>query len=195
MTDCLICGSPFETFMSFGQMPIANGFLTPDQFADEYLFELRVGYCPQCSMVQLAEQPDRERMFNENYAFFSSTSARMAAHFKHFADSVRRNYLTSPDPFVVEIGSNDGIMLQHFAGAGLRHLGIEPSANVGDVAIKKGIRTVCQFFDEQAGARDRGRAGASGCLFGCECDVSHSLPTLGGCRNCHFAQAQGDCHV
>ena len=148
MTDCLICGTPVETFISFGWMPIANGFLMPDQFPSEYFFELRVGFCLQCGMVQLIEQPDRERMFNENYAFFSSTSTRMAAHFKAFAGQVMAGYLTSPNPLVVEVGSNDGIMLQHFANAGIRHLGIEPSANVADVAIHNGIRTVCRFFDE-----------------------------------------------
>jgi methylation protein EvaC len=72
----------------------------------------------------------------------------MAIHFKEFADLVMRDYLKATDPFVVEIGSNDGIMLQHFAKPGIRHLGIEPSANVAQAAIDKGIRTVCRFFDE-----------------------------------------------
>lgn len=148
MFRCLICQAEFEPFMSFGRMPIANGFLMPDQFPNEYFFELRVGFCPHCGMVQLTQQPDRERMFNEHYAFFSSTSTRMVAHFKAFAEQVRAGYLTSPNPLVVEVGSNDGIMLQHFANGGIRHLGIEPSANVAGVAIKKGIRTVCKFFDE-----------------------------------------------
>lgn len=148
MSKCLICETTYETFMSFGQMPIANGFLTSEQFPDEYYFELRVGFCPRCSMVQLAEQPDRERMFNENYAFFSSTSTRMAAHFEEFSGWIKSNYLKSADPFVVEIGSNDGIMLRHFAQAGIRHLGIEPSANVAQMAREKGINTVIEFFDE-----------------------------------------------
>ena len=87
-------------------------------------------------------------MFHENYAFFSSTSARMATHFKQLADLLMEDYLKSPNPFVVEIGSNDGIMLQHFANAGFRHLGIEPSRNVAQEAINKGIQTVCRFFDE-----------------------------------------------
>ena len=99
-------------------------------------------------MMQLAELVDRERMFHENYAFFSSTSVRMANHFQQFAEYVRSAYLHDTDPFVVEIGSNDGIMLQHFAQAGIRHLGIEPSANVAQVARDKGIRTICSFFDE-----------------------------------------------
>lgn len=149
MEKCLICDAQVEPFISFGQMPIANGFLTPEQFKDEYFFELRVSFCPACSMVQLAEQPDREKMFNENYAFFSSTSTRMAAHFRDFAELVISDYLKSPDPFVVELGSNDGIMLQNFKAAGIRHLGVEPSANVGRVAAEKGIRTVCKFFDEE----------------------------------------------
>ena len=148
MKKCLICGSKINPFMSFGRMPIANGFLSPDQFSVEYFFELKVAFCSNCSMVQLTELVDREKMFHESYAFFSSTSTRMAVHFKEFADLVMMNYLKSTDPFVVEIGSNDGIMLQHFARAGVRHLGIEPSANVAQVAIDKGIRTVCQFFDE-----------------------------------------------
>ena len=134
--------------MSFGPMPIANGFLHPDQFADEYFFELRVSFCPDCGMVQLADPVDPAKMFHENYAFFSSTSAGMAAHFKQLAEQLLRDHLQTPDPFVVEIGSNDGIMLQHLAKAGLRHLGIEPSRNVARKAMDKGIRTLCKFFDE-----------------------------------------------
>jgi methylation protein EvaC len=134
--------------MSFGKMPIANGFLSPDQFADEYFYELKVGFCPNCTMVQLAELVDREKLFHEHYPFFSSTSVRMAAHFKEFAELVMADYLKSSDPFIAEIGSNDGIVLQHFAQRGIRHLGIEPSANVAQIAIDKGINTVVAFFDE-----------------------------------------------
>src|SRR5712692_7062297 len=130
MYECLICQNEIEPFISFGQMPIANGFLGPEQFPNEYFFELRVAFCPTCRMVQLLAQPDREKMFHDNYAFYSSTSTRMAVHFKEFADLVSRDYLKVSDPFVVEIGSNDGIMLQNFKAAGIRHLGIEPSANV-----------------------------------------------------------------
>lgn len=147
--NCLVCQSPIEPFMSFGQMPIANGFLREDQFDEEYFFELAVAFCKACSMVQLTEQVDREKMFHDEYAFFSSTSQRMAVHFKEFAEAVMNDYLKSSDPFVVEIGSNDGIMLQNFAQRGIRHLGIEPSANVAAVAREKGIETVCKFFDEE----------------------------------------------
>jgi len=149
MPHCRICQTHYDPFISFGKMPIANGFLTPEQFSDEYFFDLKTGFCQNCHMVQLVEQPDSKMMFHENYAFFSSTSTRMALHFKQFAESVIKDYFKSPDPFVVEIGSNDGIMLQNFVSAGIRHLGIEPSANVAQVAIDRGIQTVCEFFDKE----------------------------------------------
>ena len=60
---------------------------------------------------------------------------------------------SAPDPFVVEIGSNDGITLQHFQRAGIRHLGVEPSANVAAVSAQRGIQTLVRFFDEDT-ARD-----------------------------------------
>jgi methylation protein EvaC len=134
--------------MSFGRMPLANGFLSPDQFAAEYFFELSVASCPCCGMFQLMEQPDREKMFNAQYPFFSGTSKGMAIHFEEFAEHVKKEYLPSGDAFVVEIGSNDGIMLRHFANAKIRHLGVEPSANVAQVAIENGINTMNTFFDE-----------------------------------------------
>ncbi len=148
MPECLICQTHYEPFISFGKMPIANGFLSPKQYSKEYFFELKTGFCLNCNMVQLAEQPDREMMFHEEYAFFSSTSARMTLHFKEFAELVIKDMKTQ-DPFAVEIGSNDGIMLQNFAKASIRHLGIEPSANVAQEAINKGIHTVSEFFDEK----------------------------------------------
>jgi methylation protein EvaC len=146
MKDCLICQAKLEPFINFGQMPLGNGFLLPEQFGEEYHFLLQAGFCPTCGMVQLLDQPERERMFHENYAFFSGTSRYMALHFKAFADHVMADYLAGDIPFVVEMGSNDGIMLQNFAAAGIRHLGIEPSQNVAQVAIDKGIKTVTEFF-------------------------------------------------
>jgi methylation protein EvaC len=134
--------------MDFGRMPLANGFLTADRFAGEYYFNLRAAYCPRCTLVQLVEQPQRERMFNERYPFFSATSARMQRHFAGLAGDIIAA-LPPGDPFVVEIGSNDGTLLGHAANAGLRHLGIEPSASVAEIAIAGGVATMCRFFDTE----------------------------------------------
>jgi methylation protein EvaC len=148
MKECLICDESIQPFMSFGRMPIANGFLSPAQFAAEYFFDLQVAFCPKCGMVQLTDLVEPEKMFHENYAFYSSTSTRMATHFKRLADLVMANYLEAADPFVVEIGSNDGILLRHIASAGMRHLGIEPSGNVAQAARNQGVQTISKFFSE-----------------------------------------------
>jgi methylation protein EvaC len=149
MKKCLICNNEVAPFISFGNMPIANGFLTSDKFDKEYFFHMQMAHCNNCNMVQLIDTPERQLMFNENYAFFSGTSQAMKSHFFEFANDVKDRYLTNEDPFVVEIGSNDGIMLQNFKEWGIRHLGIEPSANVAKVAKEKGINTIVEFFDEK----------------------------------------------
>jgi len=149
ITNCWVCKNNINAFMSFGPMPIANGFLTQEQFKNEYFFEMEVAFCDHCKMFQLVNQPKPEQMFNENYAFFSGTSKLMGLHFKEFANHVINDYLNVvKNPFVVEIGSNDGIMLKHFAQQGIRHLGIEPSANVAKVAMDQGINTIVEFFDK-----------------------------------------------
>jgi methylation protein EvaC len=179
LKPCLICNNPIEPFMSFGKMPIANGFLTPDQYADEYFFELKTAFCPQCKMVQLTELVDERKMFHENYAFFSSTSVRMAEHFQRFAAGVMKDYLEPTDPFVVEIGSNDGIMLQNFARADIRHLGIEPSANVAEVARGKGISSISEFFNEDLARRIVAEHGQADAFLGanvmCHIPYLHSV--------------------
>jgi methylation protein EvaC len=101
-------------------------------------------------MFQLLEQPDAQKMFHEQYAFYSSTSRYMRAHFETFAHAVINTVLAGrDDPFVVELGSNDGIMLRHFRDRGVHHLGVEPSANVADVARTQGISTISAFFDRR----------------------------------------------
>lgn len=153
MSDCRICGAGLKPFMSFGPMPIANGFLTPEDFDGEYFFDLEPALCESCGMVQIVEQPAPELMFHADYAFFSGTSQRMAQHFKALAGELIERNLTAKDAFAVELGSNDGIMLRHIADAGIRHLGIEPSANVADAAREAGVNTLTAFFDEACAER------------------------------------------
>ena len=177
MTKCLICDHAIAPFISFGRMPIANGFLTPEQFADEPFFELATGFCDHCKMVQLTELVDPHKMFHENYAFFSSTSSRMASHFQALADDIKARHLGS-DPFVVEIGSNDGIFLRHFASAGIRHLGIEPSANVAAAARANGVNTIGEFFSEAVAQKIVAEYGHADAFVGA--NVMCHIPTMHG---------------
>lgn len=152
--NCRICSSKIESFMSFGRMPIANGFLLPEQVATEYFFNLAPAFCGHCGMFQIVEQPAPEKMFHSEYAFYSSTSRYMQIHFKSFADLVLQGtFAGRQNPFVVELGSNDGIMLKYFKDAGIRHLGIEPSTNVAEIARSLGITTISEFFNRELADR------------------------------------------
>ena len=164
MNRCLICHEIINPFMTFGPMPIANGFISKENFSNEYFFEMEVAFCDNCGMFQLVNQPEREMMFNEHYAFFSNTSKYMGLHFEEFANHIIDDHITNEkDPFVVEIGSNDGIMLQHFAKKDIRHLGIEPSENVAKVAQAKGINSIVEFFDKNLAEKIIAQNGQNPC--------------------------------
>ena len=149
MKNCLICSNKFSPFVDFGKMPIANAFSEKKDLKNEYFFPMKVGFCENCHMVQLLDQPDREKMFHDSYAFFSSTSKYMIKHFSKFANAVTSLQNLDKRSFVVEIGSNDGIMLQNFQTDKIPCLGIEPSSNVANVAKDKGIEVMTDFFDKK----------------------------------------------
>jgi methylation protein EvaC len=140
--------------IDFGRQPLGNGFLLPDQFEDEHFFPMRVGFSDKSMMLQLIDQPAPELMFHENYAFLSGTSKHMEQHFRELAQQLMGSKcLDNDDPFVVELGCNDGIMLKNFAQSNVRHLGIEPAKNVATIANGKGVRTLSEFFTESVAQR------------------------------------------
>ena len=146
---CRVSGAPLTKVLDFGMQPLGNGFLEANVLGQEYFFPMEIGYSEVSMMLQLIEQPAPEKMFHDHYAFYSSTSNFMGQHFKQFANQViQSGYLSKVDPFVVELGCNDGIMLKNFAGQSIRHLGIEPSLNVAQEANKHGVRTRSEFFSE-----------------------------------------------
>ena len=148
MKPCLLCHAPIEKLLNFGKMPLANGFLTPAQVPKGTILQLGGRYLsPMPHGAVNRTYVSGSYMFNEHYHFYSSTSARMARHFEAFAKMVKDRYVGT-DPMVVEIGCNDGIMLKHFASCGMRHLGIEPSANVAEVGKALGLNVITRFFNE-----------------------------------------------
>ncbi|MDB4912723.1 MAG: SAM-dependent methyltransferase [Gemmatimonadetes bacterium] len=147
--------------IDFGLMPIANGFLSPENVEGEDWFPLAVVVCSRCTMVQLRDVIPPERLFPADYVFHSSTSAGMASHFEEFAHALLREVSGRNDAFIVEIGSNDGILLRHVAAAGIRHVGVEPAGRVADVARSRGVNTESRFFDSAVAAELRAEHGAA----------------------------------
>ena len=143
---CKITGKKLKPFMSFGKMPIANGFLKKKDFKKEFFFEMEVGFSKDISLFQLNEHPKPTLMFNKNYPFFTGSSKGMIEHFKQYADWIKKNYFKDVKN-LIEIGSNDGTFLKNFNLKKVNNIGIEPSKNVANVAKKNGIKTINNFFN------------------------------------------------
>ena len=112
---CKVSGNTLIEVMDFGKMPLGNGFLPKSDFDNEYFYDMRIGFCETSKMVQLIDQPSPNRMFHEKYAFFTGTSQGMKEHFRKHARNIQKEYLHNDNPFVVEIGSNDGSFLEYFS--------------------------------------------------------------------------------
>ena len=77
-------------------------------------FEMKISFCKNCYLFQLVEQPDKNLMFHDDYMFFSSLSKNMKLHFHNFFNEIKKFLKNSDNPFVIEIGCNDGILLENF---------------------------------------------------------------------------------
>ena len=143
--NCKITNKKIKPFMSFGLMPIANGFLKKDYFKKEFRFNMEVGFSKEISLFQLNDHPKPKLMFNKDYPFFTSSSKYMIKHFKNYSNWVKKYYFKNTKK-VIEIGSNDGTLLKNFKSPETEILGIEPSKNVASVAMSNNINTINKFF-------------------------------------------------
>ena len=100
--NCRICKSECRMFLDLGRQPIANNFLMPDQFENETFYQLEVYFCPDCFTVQIGECPDVSEVFNEDYAFFTGTSAYMVKHFADLAELIKEKYQNSTEGRVID---------------------------------------------------------------------------------------------
>ena len=131
--------------MSFGKMPIANNFLHENDFSKEFFYEMKVGFNEEYSLFKLLEHPKPEQMFNSKYPFLTSSSNYMVHHFNNFYKFIKENYLQSTNEKIIEIGCNDGTMLNFFENKS-SCLGFEPSTNVAKIAEKKNLNIIPKFF-------------------------------------------------
>lgn len=135
-----------QPVIDFGKMPIANAFLTPDQFADEFFYQMVLGYDAETKAIGLVNTVPPKKMFHDHYAFFSSTSKGMQVHFQKTAQKLLP-YVGNG--LVVEMGSNDGVMLESWKELGVKAIGVEPSANVAQVSKEKGHEVISKFMSNE----------------------------------------------
>lgn len=158
MYKCRACNANLEEpFLSLGNSPLSNSYLTKDDLHNmEPYYPLELYICPECYLVQLEEFETVKNIFSSDYAYFSSYSESWLQHCKIYTEMVITRFGFDKNSFVVEIGSNDGYLLQYFRQHGIPVLGIEPASNTAEVAIKKGIPTDITFFDTSHAERMRG---------------------------------------
>jgi SAM-dependent methyltransferase len=144
---CRLCDKALNTsFMDLGMSPLCESFLTAEQTdAMEPFYPLHALVCDSCFLVQLKEYVQPEHIFTE-YAYFSSYSTSWVEHARRYCEMIKGRLALGAHSRVYEIASNDGYLLQHFLPLGVPVTGIEPAANVAEVARKKNIPTLVEFF-------------------------------------------------
>jgi hypothetical protein len=147
---CRFCGAKIEhTFVDLGMSPLCESYLSKDHLNQmEAFYPLHVYVCSECFLVQLQEYVTPEHIFSD-YAYFSSYSDSWLAHAKKYTDQMAQRFGINTQSLVVELASNDGYLLQYFLQKEVPVLGVEPAANVADVAQRKGISTLVKFFGTQ----------------------------------------------
>ena len=148
---CRVCDTEVEVAIDFGMMPIANNLLLNNvkSHSDEYKYHMRTACCGKCGCFQVLDVPEKNLMFNKNYAYFASQSVFMQKHFRGLANYILDNHIKNEDDYVLDLGSNDGIFLKNFAEKKVKHIGIDASENVVQESLNKGINAVCSFFNPQ----------------------------------------------
>jgi SAM-dependent methyltransferase len=156
---CRFCGAPLaHTFANLGMSPIANNYLSEQDLGKmEPFYPLHALVCDRCFLVQLEEFETPEEIFSD-YAYFSSYSTSWLEHCRTYVEMAAERFDLGSTSQVVELASNDGYLLQYFAERGVPVLGVEPAANVAEVAVEKGIPTEVAFFGREV-ARDLATAG------------------------------------
>jgi len=147
--NCRSCNTPIASpFLDLGPNPLSNAYLTQDQLTlPEPKYPLAVYWCPNCYLVQIPEFETAKTIFSDDYPYYSSYSSSWLSHSKAYAENMISRFELSKDNFVVEIGSNDGYLLQYFNENGITTLGIDPAKNAAAEAAKKGVDTIVSYFD------------------------------------------------
>lgn len=169
---CRLCGGALRKILDLGRQPVSNAFVRPEETARVPFYHLEVGMCASCTMVQQLNEVPPNEMYRVDYPYRASGSALIRRHGEDVARHIIQTCTDAPNPFVVEIGSNDGVMLKTLSGAGIRHLGVDPAARAADVARAHGINVRTDFFNETTAAEIRDEHGPAHIIYSAN-TISH----------------------
>lgn len=139
-----------HNFLDLGTAPPSNAYLEKNQLTKtELYFPLRVKVCENCWLVQTEDYTDADKLFDSEYAYFSSTSDSFLKHAALYSNEIIDELNLDSKSFVVEIASNDGYLLKNFVEKNIPCLGIEPTDSTADASEKLNIPTIREFFGQK----------------------------------------------
>lgn len=149
LNHCRICKNKnLKKVIDLGTSPPANEFLKKSALnKEERFFPLAVNFCSKCGLLQLTHVVSPKLLFG-NYVYVSSTSPVFIKHFEDYASDVVKRLDLKKGELVVDLGSNDGILLKPFKKLGMKILGIDPAKAIAKKATKEGLETLLYFFDQ-----------------------------------------------
>ena len=155
ITQCRSCGSThLMSFLDLGLMPLSDGLKNAGEIGQEdERFPLETVFCSSCSLVQIRHTVAPEVLFADDYPYYSSFSDTLIAHSKKNADARIDELGLGEGHLAIELASNDGYLLQHYAARGVKVQGIDPAKGPVEAAREKGIPTHHEFFTEELAAR------------------------------------------
>ena len=150
---CRHCKTELELeFLDLGNAPPSNAYLNKEDLRKpEITYPLRILTCTNCWLVQTEDYTDADELFNDDYAYFSSTSKSWLKHASDYCTMITNRLGLSDNSFVVEIASNDGYLLKNFVSSGIPCLGIEPTKSTAAAASAIGVPVRQEFFGKNMG--------------------------------------------
>ena len=110
---CRHCASELRhVFVDLATAPPSNAYLSEaDLRKPEKYYPLRVLVCASCWLVQTEDYTSAAELFQDDYAYFSSTSSSWLQHANRYVGSVATRFGLGPQSGVVEVAANDGYLL------------------------------------------------------------------------------------
>ncbi len=144
LTACRACLAPDPyLFLPMGEHPPANMYVRPEEVDEEQpTFPLNAQVCLNCGLIQVADQVPED--FFRHYLYVPSSATIMHSHFAELADVLGSE---AGNGLIVDIGCNDGLLLSDCNAAGRKTLGIDPAANLAEIANSRGVDVYVDYFN------------------------------------------------
>ena len=153
VTRCQISNSKkLDSLIFLGYLPPVNTLRkigsTPEE---EISFPAELLYCNKSKLAQLGCIVDKEILFPYSYPYTSSTTKILRENFVNLYKDTQKIVKLKKDDLIIDIGSNDGNLLSNFKN-NHKVLGVTPE-KIGKIAIKKGIPTIIDYFNEKTSSK------------------------------------------